>query len=114
MSLLLDIKVLEYDSKSLCFSQKRAKPRRCFLLFPSAWQPSDSCWWAVIFCLTLPRVAPDVLTGYHFGFRVAEICSVGKGAQNYLFCLTNVSVSLLLTWVGYLISRLAWSLEVNS
>lgn len=81
-------------TQNFCASlEKRARPRRYFLLFPPAWQPSHWWWWwAVISWLTSPRIVLKLLTSYYLGFRVAEICPAGNSTQELSFFLTNVSL----------------------
>lgn len=65
------------------------------------------------FWLTSPRIVPKVLTSYYLGFRVSEMCPAGNSTQE-LFFSGQMSPYNLAAHVGYVISKLAGSLEVNS
>lgn len=54
-----------------------------------------------------------MLTSYYLGFRVAEMCPAGNSTQE-LFFSGQMSPYNLAAHVGYVISKLAGSLEVNS
>lgn len=64
------------------------------------------------FWLTSPRIVPEVLTSYYLSFRVAEMCPAGNSTQELFFSGRMSSYNL--AHVGYVIPKLAGSLEVNS